>query len=176
MFRKFPLLAVLLLTLSTAFAEEVAPHTLYLVGEVATTTAEGKWLDSSAYLIQRRVIPNENRIEILSFDVKANKSVTKRTTLMYVTGNTYVVTDLEGSYQGTGEWTGEPWHWKSWRYQVVFPGGKGRLEGEDHLSEHHLSMRKQYFDGTGKLTSIVTASFSKISQKAYELLAAKLWP
>ena len=69
MFTKIHLIALtLVLGLAPAIGgqseEAVAPHTLYLVGEVSTTNAEGKWLDSSVYLIQRRVIPNESRIEI----------------------------------------------------------------------------------------------------------------
>ena len=152
----------------------VDPYSLYLIGEVKTTSADGTWLNSSATLIKRTAIPLESRVEILSLDLRKDNSVLERTTLMNVTGANYVVTDKEGSYTGTGAWFGEPWRWTNWRYAVTFPKGHGGLEGEDHLDANTLKMRKRYFDGEGKTTSRVSADFSMVSEKAYELLAAKL--
>ncbi len=174
----FVLLAVLGFFVGfSAFADPlVDPYSLFLIGEVKTTSPDGKWLSSSVSLIKRTAIPLESRIEIRSLDLQKDTSVTERTTLMNVTGSNYVVTDKEGSYSGTGAWIGEPWRWTNWRYQVTFPKEHGGLEGEDHLDAHTLKMRKRYFDNKGKTVSRVSADFTMISEKAYELLAAKIDP
>ncbi len=155
--------------------ELLPPHSLYLVGEAATIDTNGNWLASSVYLIHRKVIPFEKRVEIVSQELGADKKVIRRTTLMKVTGNDYVVTDPQGSYSGVGSWIGTPWRWQKWKYTVKFPSG-GSLEGNDELLESSLKMRKRYFDKGGKLSHSISADFSLVSQKAYEILSAKLAP
>ncbi len=155
-------------------AETAAESTLYLVGEMRTTSPTGALLESSFAVIKRRVIPAESRIEITSQELKADKSVVKRTTLMNVRGPEYVVTDPENSYKGTGAWFGKPWQWEHWKYEAKFANGFGGLEGDDHLSRHTLTIRKRYFDKAGKTTKLVHADMEMMSQQAYEILSAKL--
>jgi hypothetical protein len=150
------------------------PYSIYLLGEVKTTAADGKWKSSIVSLIKRTALPLESRIEILSLELQKNKPVAEKITLMNVTGNTYVVTDKAGSYSGIGAWFGEPWRWTRWTYSVHFAEGRGGLEGEDHLDERTLKMRKRYYDGEGTTTNFVSADFSLITESAYELLAEKL--
>jgi len=160
---------------STVLRAETAPEsTLYLVGEMRTTSPTGALLESSVAVIKRRVIPAERRIEITSHELKVDKSVAKRTTLMNVNGPEYVVTDPENSYKGTGAWFGKPWAWEHWKYEAKFANGYGGLEGDDHLSHHTLTIRKRYFDKSGKTTKLVHADMEMISQQAYEILVNKL--
>ncbi len=169
---RLALLATLLF--SSLLRAEAPETTLYLVGEMRTMTADGTPIESSFAVIRRRVIPAESRIEITSQEVKADESVVKRTTLMNVSGNEYIVTDPEKSYKGTGSWVGTPWNWESWKYEAKFAGDQGGLEGNDHLSRHTLTIRKRYFDKSGKTTRLVHADLEKISQRAYDILANKL--
>lgn len=148
---------------------EVAPYSIYMVGEAADTNAEGKWLGSSVYLIERRTLPQESRIQIESCELAASQKKLLRTTLMKVNGPDYVVTDPAGSYEGTGSWLGKPWHWETWKYAVKFPGG-GSLEGNDELTATHLKMNKRYFDNGGKLLHTITGNFALISERAYQIL------
>ena len=151
------------------------PFSLYMVGEAANTDAEGKWTASSVYLIERRALPQEGRIQIESCELAPEKKNVRRTTLMKVTGNDYVVTDPAGSYQGTGSWEGKPWNWVTWKYAVKFPTG-GNLEGNDELTATHLKMNKRYFDNGGKLLHTITGNFSLISQRAYQILKEQTCP
>ena len=150
----------------------------YLLGEVRTTSPAGQPRASHVYLVRRAIRPEAGRIEIRTTHLAADGHAGTHVAIMEVEsdGLRFALFDPEGTYRGRGEGTGVPWRWTSWRYRIEWTGGGGGLSGEDTLTPARLTMTKRYFDGGGQPTQTVSGDLVPITEKAYEILKAKIAP
>jgi hypothetical protein len=147
----------------------------YFLGEVKISSPTGQPYGSSVSLIRRTLTPAENKIVELVLTIDAKNLPAEYTTVFGVKDGKFTIKDEEKTFDGEGEFTGKPWNWTGWKYQVNMLGArKGVLKGEDTLTETGLMVKKGFYTPDGQLRVNFSEDLKPISKEMYELLHAKL--
>lgn len=174
MIRKLvPILAVFLCVAATAAEPD---REEYVVGEVKTLSPAGATISADVYLVKRTIRPAAGFIEVRTTLVPPSGRATVHVATFRVTGPTFTVSDPEGTYHGKGEWTGDPWRWKTWRYDISWPDGSGGLSGDDVATATHIRLTKRYRDRLGNATKLVDGELARVSATTYDILQRRLVP
>jgi hypothetical protein len=147
----------------------------YFLGEVKMSSPTGQPYGSSVSLVKRTLTPAENKVVevVMSIDTKGPPQ--EYTTVFGVKEGKFTMKDEEKTFEGEGEFTGKPWNWTGWKYQVNMLGArKGVLKGDDTLTEAGLMVKKGFYSPDGQLRVNILEDLKPISKEMYELLHAKL--
>jgi hypothetical protein len=172
---------ILLLTLAAAvtISAQTVPappeQVTYFLGEVKMSSPTGQPYGSSVSLIKRTLTPAENKIVELVLSIDAKNVPQEYTTLFAVKDSKFTVKDEEKTFDGEGEFTGKPWNWTGWKYQVNMLGArKGTLKAEDTLTDGGLTVKKAFYSPDGQLRVNFSEDLKPITREMYDLLHAKL--
>ncbi|MEO8136758.1 MAG: hypothetical protein ABI831_22635 [Betaproteobacteria bacterium] len=159
-----------------AAAQSAAPaQVAYYLGEVRMSSPAGQLLGASVSLVRRTLLPAENRVIEVVASIDPVKPVREYTTVFAVNGSRFAMKDEEGTFTGEGEFSGKPWEWTGWKYEVAFTGqSKGRLQGEDVVSATGLSVKKSFSSADGVVRMLFTEELKPVTKAVYDVLRARL--
>lgn len=179
--KQFSKTFILLLALAAAvtISAQTAPappqQVTYFLGEVKMSSPTGQPYGSTVSLIKRTLTPAENKVVELVLSIDQKYPPAEYTTVFVVKDSKFTVKDEEKTFEGEGEFTGKPWNWTGWKYQVSMIGArKGVLKAEDTLTETGLIVKKGFYTPDGQLRINFTEDLKPISREMYDLLHAKL--
>jgi hypothetical protein len=178
--KQFSKVFILLLALgAAAVSAQTTPappeQVTYFLGEVKMSSPTGQPYGSSVSLIKRTLTPAENKIVELVLSIDLKTGPWESTTVFGVKDGKFTIKDEEKTFEGEGEFTGKPWGWTGWKYQVNMLGArKGILKGEDTLTETGLTVKKGFYSPDGQLRVNLFEDLKPISKEMYDLLHAKL--
>lgn len=150
--------------------------TTYYLGEVRMSLPSGQPAGTSVSLVKRTLLPADNRVVEVVATIDAAKPVREYTTVFDVTGARFRMKDEEGTFTGEGEFSGSPWEWTGWKYDVVMSGQKGRLQGDDVITPAGLSVRKSFSTTDGVVRMLFAEDLKPVSKAVYEVLRLRLLP
>lgn len=180
---RFFVILILLLTISITVAAQTAPapgpappeQVAYFLGEVKMSGPTGQPYGSSVSLVKRTVMPAENKIVEIVLSLDAKGMAQEYTTVLAVKDTKFTLKDEEKTFEGEGEYTGKPWAWTGWKYQVNLIGErKGVLKAEDVLTETGIQVKKAYYSPDSQLRVNFSEDLKPISKEMYDLLHTKL--
>lgn len=170
----FLLIAFGAATLSAQTAPAAPEQVTYFLGEVKVSSPAGQPYGSSVSLIKRTLTPAENKIVELVLTIDAKHPTAEYATVFVVKDGKFTIKDEEKTFEGEGEFTGKPWNWTGWKYQVNMLGArKGVLKGDDTLTEAGLMVKKGFYSPEGQLLVNFTEDLKPVSKEMYDLLHAK---
>jgi hypothetical protein len=180
---QFLKLSIFLLIIATAISAQTPAPTpappeqvTYLLGEVKITGPAGQPYGSSVSLVKRTMTPAENKIVEVVLSIDAKGAPLEFNTVFTLKDNKFTVKDDEKSFEGEGEFTGKPWNWTGWKYQVNMIGArKGVVKAEDVLAESGLTVKKTFYTPDGVLRVTFTEDLKFISKEMYDLLHSHLF-
>lgn len=154
-----------------------AGSTSYYLGEVRMSSPSGQPMGASVSLVQRTLLPAENRVIELVASIDPVRPVREYTTVFDVSGSRFTMKDEEGTFAGEGEFSGPPWEWTGWKYAATMMGqAKGRLQGEDVVSATGLSVKKAFSGADGTVRMQFAEELRPVSKTVYDVLHARLVP
>jgi hypothetical protein len=178
--RSLKILFLLITFGAAAVSAQTAPpappeQVAYFLGEVKMSSPTGQPYGSSVSLIKRTMTPAENKIVELVLSIDAKNPPAEYTTVFGVKDGKFTIKDEEKTMAGEGEFTGKPWNWTGWKYEVNMLGArKGMLKGDDTLSDTGLMVKKSFYTPDGQLRVNITEDLKPISKEMYDLLHTKL--
>lgn len=177
--RSLKILFLLLALGAAAVSAQTAPvqpeQVTYYLGEVKMSSPTGQPYGSSVSLIKRTLTPAENKIVELVLSIDAKSAPQEYTTVFMVKDSKFTVKDEEKSFEGEGEFTGKPWNWTGWKYQVNMLGArKGTLKAEDILTGGGVTVKKAFYSPDGQLRVNFSEDLKPITKEMYDLLHASL--
>jgi hypothetical protein len=177
--RSLKILFLLMAFGAAAVSAQTAPappeQVTYFLGEVKVSSPTGQPFGSSVSLIKRTLTPAENKIVELVLSIDAKNPPAEYTTVFGVKDGKFTIKDEEKTMEGEGEFTGKPWNWTGWKYQVNMLGArKGVLKGDDTLTDTGLMVKKSFYTPDGQLRVNFTEDLKPVSKEMYDVLHAKL--
>lgn len=149
-----------------AAAAEQKASVHYYYGEVRTSSPDGKipYGPPKHSLVKRTIDPGARRIIEV---VKQGDRVFTTTLTQTDKAEVFTVTDEGGGFTGTITFSGTPWSWSAWTYDIAMADGSGRIVGSGQLQDRVLSTAKKFLapDGTEKV--LITESLGEITEAEY---------
>jgi hypothetical protein len=163
------------LTISAQTAPAPPEQVTYFIGGVKMSSPAGQPYGSSVSLVKRTLTPAENKIVEIVLSIDAKGPPQEYTTVFAVKDSKFTIRDEEKTFEGEGEFTGKPWSWTGWKYQVNMLGArKGTLKAEDTLTETGITVKKAFYSPDGRLRVNFSEDLKPIGKEMYDLLHAKL--
>jgi hypothetical protein len=165
---------ILLLMGGAASAQTGGKQVSYFFGESRMASPTGIPYGSSISMIERTVDSAAGTIVERVVSIDANKPATEYVTVLDVKGTTFTMAAKDGSFTGTGELAGTPWHWTSWQSTATIAGGQGKVVSQDTLTEEGLHVAKTFFSPDGQARVVFSEDLRSISKAMFTILRGKL--
>lgn len=156
-----------------------AQSTHYYQGEIKIKSPDGIPYGKQVALTKQMVDKKARTIHTQVFGIDQKGTVTEYNFTTKITKRRlyharYELTDDNGNYTGKGRYTGFPWIWFKWKYQIDFTNPVGKMIGHDRVRFSGLVVKKKFYGADEKVSLVYYEKHNIISKEVFEILYLQL--
>ena len=168
------LIVLLVASFAPAVCRGESVEKFYYVGEMKLSSPTGRPMGSQAFLIEKTHDPDHNAIVERAVVVGADGKAADYMMDIKVSGNSFALSDRNGTAKGSGEFFGPPWHWTYFKADYRSTNG-ARIQDENFMADPTMiTARKQVFAPDGKPLMFMEGTFKAITPQTFQLLSGAL--
>jgi hypothetical protein len=151
-------------------------------GKSEVFSPDGRLLATSDAMCRRQLYPDLDIIVEQLVSLGRKGKAQEFITIFRVKEKSIQLVELNGSFAGIGELSGQPWRWDHWHSVSTMMGGEGAslpkgstVESDDRKNANGFVAQKRILDPNGHLMFRITETYRSVPEQEYVQTYKKLF-